>query len=905
MTACIRIFLIALAIAIAAVAFTTAQAEGAESPYPIGFYCDPYTQPFTEGGFYEPSTSTAGTCTFYAADVPRDTGVRFGALFRGTIGSSTEVTSHSLGVAAESVEQHRGRIETSPQGEPYFAVIWNDRVFWFTNPSETTDFVNYFTTAANPPPHNNYGFVQWQWGTSTPTTTPPCTENCFSSVLFLPGIMGSRLYEGGTKRWESSSDADVVALKLDENGKSESPNVTATEVIDVFDGPLIADVSIYDSFLEDLETEQTEGVIAGFAAIPYDWRLSFPDILADGSIESTLRALAASSTTGRVTIVAHSNGGILAKALLNELGAEASDLVDKLILVGVPQIGTPKAAGAILHGYDAGIQFVISDERARDLAKNAPFIYQLLPHTDYADFAGATIPDPIISFEDSEAARLFFDEYGGSIDSSDEMKDFLIGAEGRSTPAFEDLKNPGKGNATLLDAAVALEAEIGSAWQPPTGITVHQIAGIGEDTLAGIAYKTVQECTEYLPIIKGICLAYEPRLSYTPQEVVDGDGTVVVPSALAMSTSTEQVKRWWVDLSEYHKDHQFQLGPFRKNHKNIVEVDELRTFIFNHIVSTTTNPLPTYIFSTAPIIESGNRLRFILHSPLALSATDAAGNEVSVYTVTIPGASFKRYGEVQAISIPADTHPTVHLTGITDGSFTLEVEQYSGDVLIATTTMSGIPSLASTSASMSFPDGTIANAGDLELDYDGDGTTDFTLAPEEGEEVSLPEPSLPSLIEALKGVIGTADMGKKVKQQLLKKIENLEKKLEKKKRQYAKILVEFERKISKQEERGNIATADAVEILALVELLEAQVGDVALDPTVLAALTAKIASLDVKESVKKNLLHRVEALEKKQQLTNTLAHLMTQISKRTVRGDIDEGTAEEMLKLLTRIELMI
>jgi pimeloyl-ACP methyl ester carboxylesterase len=727
-----------------------------------------------------------------------------------------------------------------------------------------------------------------------PTRAPTCSDPCVSNILFLPGIMGSRLDEGGERRWEPGDDADIVALKLDEDGKSLSPNVEATEVIDIFDGPLFVDVGVYGSFLEDLEEKRAEGTIAEYAAVPYDWRLSFSDILADGSIEATLRALAASSKTGKVAIVAHSNGGLLAKALINALGDDASDLVDQLILVGVPQIGTPKAAGTILHGYDAGALFVISDERARDFAKNAPFIYQLLPHADYASFAGASIETPVVSFEGSEATQLFFDAYGSVIDSQAEMKNFLTGVEGRGDPVFEDLKNPAKGNGDLFDAASALEQEIGSLWQPPTGVEVHQIAGIGEDTLAGITYKTVQECTEYIPAIR-VCLAYESRLSYTPQEVVDGDGTVVVPSALAMSTSSEQVKRWWVDLDDYHSAHSTQLGPYRKNHKNLFEIDELRAHIFKQIFDSTPSAPPTYIFESAPNIEDTNRLRFTLHSPLTLSAT---ANDGAVYPAT-------RYGEVQVLTLPANLKPTLSLKGEKDGSFTLNIEELEGGVLVATTTFSGIPSSASTSVVIAFPDGTIENAGDLTVDYEGDGVTDFALAPEGSEEVSIPEPSLSALLMALKSIIGASGMKENLTQRLLKRVENLEKKIEKKKERNAKLLTGLERTVSKEEEKGRIASADTSELLAFIDILEAGVGDIALDSETLALLKAKITSLNLKESLKKGLSRRIEVLEKKQQLTSALLRLTNQISKRAARGDIGEGDAKEMLDLLVRIESML
>ena len=71
-------------------------------------------------------------------------------------------------------------------------------------------------------------------------------------------------------------------------------------------------------------------------------------------IEQTLRGLAATSKTGKVSIVAHSNGGLVTKALLNKLGSEAASLVDK-IHSGRATSGAPEALGVALVGHNAGI----------------------------------------------------------------------------------------------------------------------------------------------------------------------------------------------------------------------------------------------------------------------------------------------------------------------------------------------------------------------------------------------------------------------------------------------------------------------------------------------------------------------------------------------------------------------
>ena len=301
-------------------------------------------------------------------------------------------------------------------------------------------------------------------------------------------------------------------------------------------------------------------------------------------------------------------------------------------------------------------------------------------------------------------------------------------------PAYDDTANPSLVRETLLTEAEQLKQSIGASWQAPAGITVHQIAGIGEDTLAGITYWTTRTCTQTVVSFgRPICLSYEDSLTYTPNEVVDGDGTVVVPSALMMSTSTENVKRWWVDLRNYNGPLTANpvLGFLRTNHKDLLEIGELRAFIFENLIKQTSASLPKYISANPPSITNIKRLRFILHSPLAFSATDSQGNEISADTATIPSATYQQYGEVQVLTVPADSHPTVTLTGTGSGSFALEVEEYDENTLIDSASFIGIPSETNTVATIAFSDGTVAGAGNLAIDYDGDGSTDVELPTEE------------------------------------------------------------------------------------------------------------------------------------------------------------------------------
>jgi hypothetical protein len=188
---------------------------------------------------------------------------------------------------------------------------------------------------------------------------------------------------------------------------------------------------------------------------------------------------------------------LVAKSLLMHLARMGFEgLIDKLILVAVPQIGTPQAVGALLHGFNQGIPFIVAAKTMAELGLNMPSAYSLLPSAAYFN----SIFDPVASIRTSRT----------NIDSYDSFRDFLLA----------------KTNQILLDKAQRLHEDI-DAWIPSRETEVIQIGGWGIDTVSGIEYyqgkKSGKLVTQYKPII-----------------VSDGDSTIVIPSALYLSTSTPQ-----------------------------------------------------------------------------------------------------------------------------------------------------------------------------------------------------------------------------------------------------------------------------------------------------------------------------------------------------------------------------
>jgi pimeloyl-ACP methyl ester carboxylesterase len=578
------------------------------------------------------------------------------------------------------------------------------------------------------------GVAPQKYTTLTFTLTNP--PKCCSSVLFLPGFMASRLYKDGEKLWEPGLFTDSTQLLLGEAGHPIIPGISAPEVLDSVGG-----TDIYESFLNSLDemVGSEEGKIHQWETFPYDWRKAVTDPALLAGLAAKLDQLAADSNTGKVSIVAHSNGGLLAKALMVHLGnTEAAALVDKIVMVGSPQIGTPKAVGALLHGYEQGIPsffpVLLSEVEARTLAQNMHGAYGLIPSAAYF----TTVTEPMITFEgiNSPFITLMINAYESVVGNTTEYREFLIGAEGRVDPSTGDLIHPEVLRAAQFDAAQALHASI-DAWVPPAGIEVYQIAGWGEETVKGFDYKGREVCLE------GMC--YE-QIRTLPQMTMDGDGTVVTPSALYMSTDSNNVHRYWFDLLEHNQQ------VTDKNHSTLFSAANLGDFILA-ILSGQPKALP-FISIDAPKYSPEPRLRYFLHSPLNLSATDSSGRRISNNLTEIPGARFEKFGEVQYISLPASAAPTVNLDAYASGSFILDVQEVSGNSIVNQISFVGIPTTEDTKVSFSFPDGTIENVTPLEIDKNGDGTTDFSISAT-GDEIRFEKVPITIVAESKKVIVGS------------------------------------------------------------------------------------------------------------------------------------------------------
>ncbi len=568
-----------------------------------------------------------------------------------------------------------------------------------------------------------------------------------SNVLFIPGLEASRLYKpnsiiGEDQLWEPARNSDVEALYLNNDGTSINPYVYTRDIIKETNVPIstgLAGQNIYKSFSNMMDHLVSLGTINKWDSYAYDWREGVQNIVDNGtvystgqvSLTSTLQNLSDTSQNGKVTIIAHSNGGLIAKALLKKLQDDKAagrniliDKVDVLMLVASPQLGTPSAIPAMLHGYDqrVGLGLLMDNLRARELGRNMQGAYGLLPSLEYFN----KVRSPVVTFVSNYLDPYLTNEiatYGKNINSYNSMASFLTGSDGRNNPLTYDTLKPIKLNGSQLALANNLHLTIDNLVLPQS-IRLIQVAGWGLDTIAGFQYSASTTCQ----VLSDNGCTGRFILDEKPIFTSDGDKTVVTPSALSMGG-----EKYWVNLAE----HNAELTLLRRNrqHKDILEVDQLNDFVFSTL--TKQSIIYDLVFMNSQPMYAKNRLRLSVHSPVTLEAYDIEGNHTGKICLsgndfcyveeTIPNSSYLEFGEGKYLNIPEDLLQKVTLKGTGFGSFTFDLETVFSDETVTTSSFIDIPVISQTRAEVILNQTT--HKPELKLDITGDGVIDLTLNP--------------------------------------------------------------------------------------------------------------------------------------------------------------------------------
>jgi len=596
------------------------------------------------------------------------------------------------------------------------------------------------------------------------------------STLFLPGIFGSRLYaveESGdqTKIWDGLAGEKMRRLAMDTEGNSIE-EIRVGSILHYFSAfsfnfieiyaPLFEKFRCYTpavslksnvqhlaafSFEQVIGNDGEEDCVPKFISYPYDWRKDVFDVVDDGTTYTNgsnvhlidIVEELANNSTGKINILAHSNGGLLAKALMIRLEERGlSHLVDKIILVGSPQLGTPKSIGAMLHGHEQGVfgGFVKDKAISRLVSLNSPGAYSLLPSEMFIEEN-----EPVITFTTSPATTKYTNIFGSAIDSYTELFDFLTGTKNnREQPEEDDLHAPAKLNEDLLRKAETTHGKI-DAWVPPATVDFVQVVGIGNETEHGFNYYSKQVFTQKHP---GSLIFHKPWvLRFEPKFSNDGDSEVI--AAASESNSGEIYYFDFEDLDEAEDR--------IKDHTSFLE-EETVLAVIEQILKGETISSPYVRTTEEDAGGSENSIAVSVHSPVAISATDSSGNvsEIAYDTdsdlfetnMEIPGSFARIIGESKYIFLPEGDYD-ITITGLDTGSFDLNLSEILEDGSLETIeSLDQIPTKEDSVATTSI---TADSISALSVDINNDSEADYVFSNESSNKETIATQLESSLLE--------------------------------------------------------------------------------------------------------------------------------------------------------------
>src|SRR3989344_6482395 len=596
-------------------------------------------------------------------------------------------------------------------------------------------------------------------------------EICCSNVLFLPGFQASRLYikestilgNKENRLWEPNTNNDVIKLYGDQYG---SPIVSGTYTSDIIDTALGVK-NIYKNFIAIMNGMVAENKINRWIPFAYDWRnlatsvpvgkIRYPNNT-EKELVKELKALSLDSKTGKVTIIAHSNGGLVAKALGSILdNAGKGDLIDKVVFVAVPQLGTPQTLLGLLHGDGQEILggAILSSGIARKFGLNMDGAYGLLPSRNYFDKVSS-------STLSVNGVNLWYDEY---------IRYLMGKTDGRIQPTENDTKTPAVLRWNGIDKGEYVHRVLDN-WNFPAITKVLSIVGWGMPTTQAVSYSTTTS-----PVIT---------------KTIDGDGTVVSGSAGGYK-SIYGDKTVYLNQGLINNDAGWTKTDIL--HYNIMESQSVRELISN-IISTSTlslvndETLPKYMSYTKPKAEAYPQISWMtvsVHSPVDLSISNSSGEHMGLVPLkeAIPGhedsdlmymnndigGQYNIIGDEKYFTVPADDTYDIALEGTGDGTFTLQIQKFDSnfnqiDEVIYTDLPVTPLMLANTTLNP------LAVGSPLDIDADGNGTIDIQIKPSKEFDPYLH-------IESMKVIVKSLRLKSQLENNLLKRIEKIEKDMEK------------------------------------------------------------------------------------------------------------------------------
>ena len=252
----------------------------------------------------------------------------------------------------------------------------------------------------------------------------PRTDERLTPVVVVPGIMGSGLHRpDGTQVWLNLRNAVgqynlglPFTLPL---GDSRDELLPGTLLGSDPMMPRLFGFTEYYDLLEMLDLVGFRPARAGTSpkaahhVFSYDWRRDLVE--SARNLHATLEQLAAAAAgDGRVNLVGHSMGGLVARYYLRYGTAEpepgqpvtwaGARFLRNLILVGVPNSGSLPALEGLLYGNRVGLSYTTL---AAPVIARMPSVYQLVPPAGTSSLLDQSLSPVSVDLHDIETWKSF------------------------------------------------------------------------------------------------------------------------------------------------------------------------------------------------------------------------------------------------------------------------------------------------------------------------------------------------------------------------------------------------------------------------------------------------------------------------------------------------------------------
>lgn len=489
-------------------------------------------------------------------------------------------------------------------------------------------------------------------------------------IIFVPGILGTKLNKATApfdEVWPGNlvltKDSHLDFLILSTSTSSELPGQTI-KVGNILD-EAAAGYDVYKRILDGIQifADRINGLLI---KNPYDWRMGIGQTA--NELGQKINNAAMQSESGKVTVIAHSMGGLLTREYLRT--ATTTSNISKIIFLGTPHLGAPKAGKLLLYGDTLNINFLglgLNPDQAKKISQNFPSVYQLLPSKRY--FSEVS-PSYIYGPNSADTANPVHLNY-------DATKTFLTNA-GLNAGL---LKRAEDFHAALDDRAI------------PSNIKVYNIVGCGS------------------PTIDEIILLDNDKKKI---QIAVGDGTVPLGSA---THGDDQSQRYYT--TSRHTDLVRDKGPLTQI-LNIL--DEKSTLAEGMSTSTTICDFTQKWVS------------FATHSPVDLHVYDSQNRHLGPdangdIEYGIPNSSYDTLGDNHFVTVPDSSTTTyrVVIDAYGSGSFDFDITKMDAVGITEKISFLNQPVATTTMATITYQSSVASPA--LLIDTDGNGQNDKTVAP--------------------------------------------------------------------------------------------------------------------------------------------------------------------------------